>query len=198
MDSSFPCHTYSCQIIDDSFICDCHDFQNVVAAAQTQIEPTRATPNLHNVLQPISRMKYLQKYCPSSSSVSMCDHNGGVVTSEDGAIKLTIPNGAIMDGVLVAFHFATCLFGPFILPLCHQHDLASPYYWIGVSESYHFHKPIQVEFEHFAALTVTCNPSHFQLLSCEDDDESLTMKPVDNILSFKRQGNSYIMVYIPN
>ena len=53
-------------------------------------------PNLHKEL--LSRLKYLQKSCPSSSNVSMCDHNGGVVTSEDGTIKLTIPNGAIMDG----------------------------------------------------------------------------------------------------
>ena len=52
--------------------------------AQTLIEPS---PNLHKELQPLSRLKYLQKYCPSSSSVSMCDHNGGVVTSEDGAIN---------------------------------------------------------------------------------------------------------------
>ena len=101
--------------------------------------------------------------------------------------ELTVPNGAIMDGDLIVFYFVTCLFGPFILPSCRQHDLASPYYWIGVSESYRFHKPIQVEFEHFAALTVACNPSHFQLLSCEDDDESFTMRLVDYALSFSVQ-----------
>ena len=89
------------------------------------------------------------------------------------------------------FYFVTCLFGPFILPSCRQHDLASPYYWIGVSESYHFHKLIQVEFEHFASLTVACNPSHFQLLSCEDDDESFTMRPVDYALSFTVQDRSW-------
>ena len=135
-------------------------------------------PNLHKV---ITRMNYLQKYiCSPSGSVSLCDHNGGVVTSEDGAVKLTIPNGAIMDGDLVMFYFVTCLYGPYAFKQhveshC-QHDLASPYYWIGVSESY----------QHYAVVTA-CDPSHFQLLSCEDDDESFTMRPVDYALNFKIQ-----------
>ena len=85
---------------------------------------------------------------------------------------------------LVTFHIATGLFGPFVLPSKCQ---ASPYYWIGVnvSGSYHFQKPVQVEFEHFGA----CDPSHYQLLCCEDDDESYTMQPVDYELSFSVRGN---------
>ena len=51
-----------------------------------------------------------------------------------------------------------------------------------------FKKPVQVEFEHFAAVTA-CDPSHYQLLCCEDDDESYTMQPVDNDLSFRVQNN---------
>ena len=151
------------------------------------LEPlsVKSMPKLQPVLQPLSQMNYLQKYSPSYN-VAICDHKGGEVTSEDGAIKLTVPNGAIMEGKLVMFHFITCLFCPFTLPSCHQHDLASPYYWIGISESYRFHKPIKVEFEHFAVVTA-CDPSHFQLLSCEDDDESFTMRPVEYALSFSVQ-----------
>ena len=142
----------------------------------------KTMPDLLSVQQPLP-----QKYCPSS--VSTCNHEGGVLTSEDGAIKLTIPKGAIMKGDLPMFHFETSLYGKFKLHKAshhQQHDLVSPFYRIGVSKSYHFHKPINVEFEHFAVVTA-CDPSHFQLLSCEDDDESFTMKPVDNALSFSIQ-----------
>ena len=123
--------------------------------------------------------------CPlSHAAVSfLCDHNGGVVTSKHGGIKLTIPKGAIKEGDKVTFSIASDLYGPFVLPSKRQADLVSPYYWIGVSESYHFHKPIKVEFEHYAVVT-TCDPSHYQLLCCEDDDESYTMRPVDNELGF--------------
>ena len=163
------------------------EFYNTIETSTRTQAQVESTPAMQKLLQPFSRMRYLQKYSPSSYSVSICDHNGGVVTSEDGAIKLSIPYGAIMDGHLVMFYFVTCLYAPFILRSCRQHDLASPYYWIGVSESYHFHKLIQVDIEHFAALTVACNPSHFQLLSCEDDDESFIMRPADYALSFSVQ-----------
>ena len=117
---------------------------------------------------------------PNSDIVSgSCDHNGGVISSEDG-IKIIVPAGAIKGGDLVTFHIATGLFGPFVLPSKCQTNLASLYYWIGVSGSYHFQKPVKVEFEHFGA----CDPSHYQLLCCEDDDESYTMRPVDCGLSF--------------
>ena len=77
------------------------------------------------------------------------------------------------------------MFGPFVLPSNCQTNLASPYYWIGVSGSYLFQKPIQVEFEHFGA----CDPSHYQLLYCKDGDKSYTMRPVDCELSFSVQDN---------
>ena len=112
------------------------------------------------------------------------DHKGGVLTSEHGDIKLTIPKGAIKKGDIVTFSVASDLYGPFVLPSKCQTDLASPYYWIGVSGSYHFHKPVQVEFQHFAVVTA-CDPSHYQLLCCEDDDRSYTMRPVGYDLSFK-------------
>ena len=112
-----------------------------------------------------------------------CDHNGGSIISKCG-IKLTIPKGAIKEGDLVNFYIATSLYGPFILPSKCQADLASPYYWMGVTGSYHFHKAVQVEFEHFATVTA-CDPSHYQLLTCEDNDESYTMQLVDYDLNFK-------------
>ena len=104
------------------------------------------------------------------------DIDGGILTSEYGDLKLTVPNGAIKDGDLVTLCIASDLYGPFVLPSICQSKVVSPYYWIGVSGSYHFQKPVQVEFEHFAVVT-TCDPSHYQLLTCEDDDESYTMQP---------------------
>ena len=120
---------------------------------------------------------YLKTKCPLSHSMSdSFNSDGGVLTSKDGDLKLTIPIGAIEDGDSVTFCIASDLYGPFVFPSTHQADVVSPYYWIGVSGSYYFHKPIQVEFEHFAVVTV-CDPSHYQLLTCEDDDESHAMQP---------------------
>ena len=119
-----------------------------------------------------------------------CGCNGKLITSNDG-IALFIPKGAIKEGDSVTIFLATSFCSPFILPSNCQTDLASPYYWIGVSESYCFQKPIQVEIEHFGA----CNPSHYQLLCCEDDDESYTMRPVDCSINFEVQDNIIIMVY---
>jgi len=130
-------------------------------------------------------MKRQEIKCPLSKSMSYSlDHNGGIIIGN--GIKLTIPEGAIADGVQVKFHIATNLYGPFKLPSHCQTDLVSPYYWIGVSGSYQFQKPVQVEFEHFAVVTA-CDPSHYRLLTCEDYDESYTMRLVDYDLSFKVQ-----------
>ena len=126
----------------------------------------------------------LQVKCPLSCPTSgSCDHNGGVVCSKYGDLKLTIPKGAIKDGDLIKFYIATNLYGPFVLPLKCQANVVSPYYWIGINGTYLFQKKIQVEFEHYGA----CDTSHYQLLSCEDDDESYTMRPVDHDLSFHVQ-----------
>ena len=131
----------------------------------------------------------LESKCPLSHAVSgSCDHNGGVITSEHGDLKLTIPKGAIKEGDVVTFSIASDLYGPFVLPSKCQADLVSPYYWIGVSGSYHFDKLVQVEFEHYAVVTA-CDPSHYQLLSCEDDDKSYIMQPVDCDLNFTVQGD---------
>ena len=129
-------------------------------------------------------MAHLQTEChlPYLTSGS-CDHNGRVFTSQYGDLKLTIPEGAIRHSDLVIFYIETSLYGPFTLPSKFQADLASPYYWIGISGPYPFQKPMQVELEHFGA----CDPSHYQLLCCEDDDKSYTMRPVDYELSFSMQ-----------
>ena len=122
--------------------------------------------------------------CPLPSKTiltSTCDHNGGVITIKDG-LKISIPKNAIRVGDVITFYVALSLYGPFILPLEH---LASPYYWIGVSGSstgsYHFQKPIEVEFEQYRACN---NPSHYQLLSCEGNDKTYTMQPVNKVLEF--------------
>ena len=127
------------------------------------------------------RRIYVQNTCllsHTSTTSLLCDHNGGVLTSKDGDVKVTIPEGAIKDGDLVTLSTASHLYGPFVLPSKYQAGVVSPYYWIGVSESYHFQKPVQVEFQHFAVVTA-CDPSHYRLWCCEDDDESYTMRQDD-------------------
>ena len=138
----------------------------------------------------IELQKNLKPKCPLMNTyvTGSCDHNGGVISSKDGDLRLTIPKGAIEIGNLVTFFIATNLYGPFVLPSKCKADLASPYYWIGVNGSYHFQKPVKVEFEHFAVVTA-CDPSHYQLLTCEDDDESYTMQVVKYDLDFTMQGD---------
>ena len=134
--------------------------------------------------------------CPISNVSVMsitCDHNGGEISSKDGDIKLYIPEGAIKDSDVVKFHFATSLYGPFVFPSSRQADLVSPYYWIGVSGSYNFHKPVEVHFEHFAAVA---NPSHYQLFTCEDDDKFNTMQSVDYDLGVEEHGNRSWFTYL--
>ena len=119
---------------------------------------------------------------PNGNIVSEAyDYIGGVMRNKDG-IKLVIPQGAIKVGDMVMFNTVVDRLGPFVLsPSYCQDDLVSPYYWIGVTGSYHFQEPVQIEIEHYGG----CDPSHYQLLSCEDDDESYTMRPVNYHLDFK-------------
>ena len=174
------CTKDSTDYLDDSLTCDnthdppSHMQKSEIISKQRQEEITAD----------------LQTKCPLSRAISgSCDHNGGILISEHGDLKLTIPEGAIKDGDVVTFSIASDLYGPFVLPSKRQADLVSPYYWIGVGGSYHFHKPVQVEFEHFAVVTAPCDASHYQLLTCEDDNKSYTMRPVDYELIFTVQGN---------
>ena len=132
----------------------------------------------------------LEAVCPLKDSnvmSHMCDYNGGKLISKDGSIKITVPKGAIRKGDLVLLGTATNLFSSFMLPSkCHA-NMVSPYYWIRVTGLYHFQIPVQVEFEHYGG----CDPSHYQLLCCEDDDESYIMRPVDCELRFKIQGGTF-------
>ena len=135
--------------------------------------------------------------CPLSKSNAVsgsCDHNGGILTSKNGDIKITVPVGAINDRDFVKFYIATDLYGPYALPSQRLNNLVSPFYWIGVAGSYHFQKPAQVEFEHYGA----CDPSHYQLLCCEDDDESYTMRPVGYELSFTVQDDTSLCTFQTN
>ena len=167
----------------------------------TDLDETLESDNVHDPPSHMQRLEFVSKQtqeeitadlvsiCPFSQAVSgSCDHNGGVLISEHGDLKLTIPKGAIKEGDVVIISVASNLHGPFVLPSKCQTDLVSPYYWIRVSGSYHFYKPVQVEFEHFAVVTA-CNPSHYLLMTCEDTDKSYTMRPVDNGLHFSVQGN---------
>ena len=156
----------------------------------TVIDPIKKLADLHHTIYDIIQLAAdLEATCPLAKDKVMLhtfDHNGGILICKDGDIKIIIPSGAIQKHDLVMFAIATSLYGPFELPLkCHAAtDLISPYYWVRVTGSYRFLKPIQVEFEHFAALTATCDSSHYQLLTCKDH-VSHTMQPVDCDLTFK-------------
>ena len=115
--------------------------------------------NLHEV-SPLLRNLEIKSNIISGSY----DYNGGILNSKYGDLKLTIPKGAIKKGDLITLSISTSLFGLFVLPSQRQTNLASPYYWIGVSGSYRFKKSVQVEFQHFAVVTA-CDPSHYQLLT---------------------------------
>ena len=98
--------------------------------------------------------------------------------SKENGIKITIPKGSIGDGSSVTISIAASLYGPFVFPSNCRNGLISPIFWIYAP--YYFQEPVQVEFEHYGA----CDPSHYQLLSCEDNDKSQTMRPVDYNLDF--------------
>ena len=165
---------------------------NLKVPTATGTDATAETGNQFTVNDLMQLSADLEAVCPLKGSEVMlhtCDYNGGILMSKDSSIKITVPKGAIRRGDLVMFATATDLFASFILPSnskCHTY-LASPYYWIGVTGLYHFQIPVEVEFQHFGA----CDPSHYQLLCCEDDDESYAMRPVDYELSFKIQGGTF-------
>ena len=142
-----------------------------------------AASNLHEMSSLLRRLEVESNIVSGS-----CDHNGGILTSKDGDLELTIPKGAIKKGDSVEICISTHLYRPFVLPSHCLANLASPFYWIGVTGSYHFQKPIQVEFEHFAVVTA-CDPLHYQLLTCEDDDASHIMRPVNCELRFDNESH---------
>ena len=156
---------------------DSMDYVAIVDSLSSDSSPSLCAPIKRSKLASIRMTVDLKTNGPLSYSESgSCDHNGGVLTSKYGDLIVTIPKGAIKEGDLVTLSLASDLYGPFVLPSKHRSDVVSPYYWIGVSELYHFQMPVQVEFEHFAVVTA-CDPSHYQLLCCEDDNESYTMRP---------------------
>ena len=159
-----------------------HTLQMYNSQESMVVSEGEATSNLNELSSSLSKLEVNLNITSST-----CDHNGGIVISKDGDLKLTIPKDAIKKGDSVEFYIATDLFSSFVLPLhlC-QADLASPYYHIRVRGSYHFHKPIRVEFEHFAVVTA-CDPLHFLLMSCRDDDESFMMQPVNCKLKFDNE-----------
>ena len=155
---------------------DSIDCVAVVDCLSSDSSPSSCEPIKRPELTSIHMTVDLKTKGPLSYSESgSCDHNGGVLTSKYGDLIVTIPKGAIEDGDSVTLSLSSNLYGPFVLPTKRQSDVVSPYYWIGASGSYHFQKPVQVEFQHFAVVTA-CDPSHYQLLCCEDDDESCTMQ----------------------
>ena len=150
--------------------------------------------NSHSPMKTTPRSPTVSPLLGNTVVSSTCDHNGGIVSSAKDGIKVIIPKGTTKEGDSVTFSIAASLCGPFVLPSRCQADLASPYYWIGVTESYHFKKPVRVKFEHYGA----CVPSHYQLLTCEDDDVSYTMRPVDYELSFEVEDDVSLCTFQTN
>ena len=151
----------------------------VSSLGEVSLPPIMRSPTNYKIKCPLSNVNIM---------LNKCDHNGVIITSECGDLRIIIPEGAIGVGDVI-IGTSTSLYGPYSVPVHSKTDLimarCSPYYWIGVFGSYTFHKPIQVEFEHYGG----CDPSHYQLSCCEDDDESYTMRPVDFELSFTVRGN---------
>ena len=178
--------------------------------------PPQLQPTVRDIVmfaQDLFRSRPRVIECPfSESSIILkkdVNHTGRTIISKNGDVKVVVPEGAIKVGDSVTFHIATNPYGPFVLST--KGNLVTPYYWIGVSESYNFRKQVQIDFEHFAApshfatlakcdsLRFTAidkyDSSCFQLLSCEDDDKSYTMRPVDCSLGVKSQGDRSFFTY---
>ena len=153
--------------------------------------------SLSDTVSPLLNPSDFKIKCPLSNGKAVsgiCDHNGGVLTSKDHDLRITIPVGAIEDGHVVKLYIATDFYGPFHYQ-GYPNNLASPYYWIAATGSYRFQKPVQVKFEHFGVVT---DPSHYQLLTCEDDDKSHTMRPVDYPLEFTVQDDISLCTFQTN
>ena len=159
----------------------------VLTSTDTITETGNHKLTVNDLMQLSADLEAINPLKDSEVMFHTCDYNGGILMSKDDSMKITVPKGAIKKEDLVLFATTTNLFASFILPSkCHTR-LASPYYWIGVTGLYHFQTPVEVGFQHFGA----CDPTHYQLLCCEDDDESFTMQPVDCKLSFKIQGGTF-------
>ena len=165
----------------------------IPVGADTTAEIGNVQFTVNNLMQLSADLEAVCSLKDSKVMLHMCDYNGGIFISKDGSLKITVPRGAIRRGDLVLFATATDLFGSFVLPSKCEADLANPYYWIRVTESYCFQKPIQVEFQHFAVVTA-CDPSHYQFLCCEDEDRF--MQPaVEHDLDFTERGDISLCIF---
>ena len=187
-------HVHSCEPPTSVKTNDCAQHVSTSSDAMHSLQiGDPLVPSVHEVALPQRSLTNHGIKCPLSNVNIVSrkfDHNGGTITSRYGDLRISIPEDAIGVGDVVVICTATSLYGPYNNPVHSQTDLTmvnvvSPYYWIGVSGSYHFHKKVQVEFEYFGA----CDPSHHRLLCCEDYDESCTMRPVDYELSFLVRDN---------
>ena len=133
--------------------------------------------------------------CPLQDSKvvsSAFDHSGGILSSQNGDIKIVIPKGAIAIGDLVKVYVATSLYAsseqfsfPSYVGLC---DLVSSFCWIGTP--YKFLKCVIVEIDIVAVID---DPKHYCLLSCKDND--LVMQPVDYDYEFETRETETVCVF---
>ena len=77
------------------------------------------------------------------------DHNGGVFVIEKYGLTVTVPRGAIEEGVTVEIQAAVSLFGPFVIPK--DYYLISGFVWIGVC--YVFKEKVSLKIEHHAEIS---------------------------------------------
>ena len=96
------------------------------------------------------------------------DHNGGRITIEDYAIKVTIPNGAIAVGDNVKFKVSASLYEPYSIPEGYRPISA----YVSITcDRYSFYKLISVEIEHHAFISTTEDISSLCVLkTCENDN----------------------------
>ena len=105
----------------------------VLTGIDTTTEMDNYELTVSNLIQLSADLKAINPLKDSEVMFHICDYNGGILMSKDSSIKITVPKGAIRIGDLVLFATATNLFASFILPTKCKTNLASPYYWIGVS-----------------------------------------------------------------
>ena len=112
-----------------------------------------------------------------------CDKNGATFSILDHDIEVTIPPGAIPDGVVAHIEMCVAMYGPFIFPKNHQQ--VSPVLWFCIKEDIDLLLPIVFTVPHIIS-DVTHVPLSFAKanhLHISYDPKFFFFKPVTNVNS---------------
>ena len=80
-------------------------------------------------------------------TVVTCDHRGRQFKNEEHDITVTIPEGAIPEGLVVHFELAVAIIGPF--NFSGSRRPISPILWMCPQETFEFQKPFTITLPHF-------------------------------------------------